>query len=116
MIRDALRRWSFLTPWFWKRRRRRASGSVPFGGARRRRYVPRRRAANRFLEKRLTAFARGIGLHHQPVENSDPPMKNADDEFHALAASRCFSKGRKRPIRRLPVDGLAPLRARPSCV
>lgn len=46
----------------------------------------RQRAANPFLEMRLTAFARRFGSDHQPVENFCPLMKNADDEFNARKA------------------------------
>jgi hypothetical protein len=39
-----------------------------------------------FFTKRLTALHRRLALKPQPVENSSPRMKNADDEFNARKA------------------------------
>jgi hypothetical protein len=42
--------------------------------------------AEDFFTKRLTALHRRLALKSQPVENSSPRMKNADDEFNARKA------------------------------
>jgi hypothetical protein len=61
----------------WLRTRRREALSLHY------RFTQR---AEDFCTKRLTAFARGLVLENQPVENCYQLMKNADDDSNARKA------------------------------